>query len=91
MFKLLRKLAGFKEYVVHASWDKEAGVWVATSDDIPGLVTEAETQQELISKLEVMVPEILQENVFSKRKSRRLEVPVSLLYQEQHLKLRIAH
>ena len=26
-----------------ADWDDEAGVWVATSDDIIGLVTEAET------------------------------------------------
>jgi hypothetical protein len=29
--------------IVHAMRDEDAGVWVATSDDIPGLVNEAET------------------------------------------------
>ncbi len=28
------------EYTVKLSWDEEAAVWVATSDDIPGLVLE---------------------------------------------------
>ncbi|MCI8889676.1 MAG: DUF1902 domain-containing protein [Hungatella sp.] len=23
------------EYIVHFTWDEEAGVWIATSDDIP--------------------------------------------------------
>ena len=31
-----------KIYFVRAEWDEEAKVWVATSDDVPGLVTEAE-------------------------------------------------
>ncbi|OQW89654.1 MAG: hypothetical protein BWK78_07450 [Thiotrichaceae bacterium IS1] len=29
---------------INAIWDDEAKVWVATSEDILGLVTEAETQ-----------------------------------------------
>jgi hypothetical protein len=33
-----------KPYFVRAEWDAEAAVWVAASDDVPGLVTEAETQ-----------------------------------------------
>jgi len=28
---------------IKALWDEESGVWVATSDDVPGLVTEAQT------------------------------------------------
>ena len=48
--------------VVHAVWDDEAKVWVATSDDVPGLVTEAETTEQLIEKLKVMIPELLEEN-----------------------------
>lgn len=32
---------------VRADWDPEAAVWVATSDDIPGLVTEAGNHEEL--------------------------------------------
>ena len=48
--------------VVHAFWDEEAGVWVATSDDVPGLVTEAETQDELLAKLHVLIPELIELN-----------------------------
>lgn len=48
--------------VVEALWDDEASVWVATSDDIPGLVTEAETPAELRAKLVNIVPELLAEN-----------------------------
>jgi|GEM_PF-2847119 len=32
---------------VKAFRDKEAGVWVATSDDVPGLVTEVQTSEGL--------------------------------------------
>ncbi|MBV8603479.1 MAG: DUF1902 domain-containing protein [Pelomonas sp.] len=51
-----------KPYFVRAEWDAEAGVWVATSDDVPGLATEAETVEALDAKLRVMVPELLHAN-----------------------------
>ncbi|MBS4099511.1 MAG: DUF1902 domain-containing protein [Sulfuricella sp.] len=41
---------------VHAEWDGEAGVWVATSDDVPGLATEADTTEALVAKLESADP-----------------------------------
>ena len=44
---------------VQAFWDKDAEVWVATSEDLPGLVTEAETIEILTQKLRVMIPEII--------------------------------
>lgn len=47
---------------VSAFWDAEAGVWVAESDDVPGLITEAETMDALMKKLEVLIPELLDEN-----------------------------
>ena len=47
------------EYHVFAIWDEEAKVWVATSDDVPGLATEAETVELLLTKLRVMIPELL--------------------------------
>ena len=47
---------------IHADWDPEAGRWVATSSQVPGLATEAETIELLLAKLEVMVPELLQAN-----------------------------
>jgi hypothetical protein len=32
---------------VEAFWDEEAHVWVASSDDVPGLVTEADTMDKI--------------------------------------------
>ena len=49
-------------YVVTATWDDEAKVWVAESDDVPGLVTEAATLDELQAKIRVLVPELLELN-----------------------------
>jgi predicted RNase H-like HicB family nuclease len=49
-------------YKIRAEWDAEAEVWVASSDDVPGLATGADTFEELIEKLRVAVPELLEEN-----------------------------
>ena len=43
-------------------------MWVAESEDVPGLVTEAETVEQLIAKLQVMVPELLDANGVAKDK-----------------------
>jgi len=51
-----------KIILVNAEWDDEARVWVATSDDVPGLATEAETVEALEAKLKVMIPELLELN-----------------------------
>ncbi|MDO9227186.1 MAG: DUF1902 domain-containing protein [Pseudomonadota bacterium] len=51
-----------KALFIHAEWDDEASVWVATSDDVPGLATESETVEALIAKLEVLIPELLDAN-----------------------------
>ncbi len=48
--------------IVRALWDQEVGVWVAISDDVPGLATEADTMEQLVAKLRVMVPELLELN-----------------------------
>lgn len=50
-----------KRYFITAEWDSEAGVWVAESDDVPGLATGAETLESLIEKLRIAVPELLEE------------------------------
>jgi predicted RNase H-like HicB family nuclease len=49
-------------YHIQADWDPEAGVWVATSDDVPGLVTESATIEALTEKLRIMIPELLEAN-----------------------------
>lgn len=46
-------------YKIDALWDAEAAVWVATSEDVPGLVTEANTIESLSQKLHNMVPDLL--------------------------------
>ncbi|NOT12876.1 MAG: DUF1902 domain-containing protein [Methylococcaceae bacterium] len=51
-----------KIYFIRAEWDDSAQVWVATSDDVPGLVTEADTIETLSLKLERMVPDLLEAN-----------------------------
>lgn len=48
--------------LVSATWDDEAKVWVAESDDVPGLVTEADTLDALLEKLRTLIPELLEEN-----------------------------
>jgi predicted RNase H-like HicB family nuclease len=48
-----------KLYKIEAFWDSEAQVWVAESDDVPGLVTEAATIEALTAKLRAMIPELL--------------------------------
>jgi predicted RNase H-like HicB family nuclease len=51
-----------KPFFVRAEWDEEASVWVATSDDVPGLATEEATMEALIEKLKVIIPELLEAN-----------------------------
>lgn len=49
-------------YHVKAEWDSETSVWVASSDDVPGLATGADTFELLVEKLKVVIPELLEEN-----------------------------
>ena len=52
----------YSKVVVEASWDSDAEVWVASSRDVPGLATEAETIDTLLAKLGDLVPELLRLN-----------------------------
>jgi hypothetical protein len=45
-----------------SEWDAEASVWVASSVDAPGLVTEAPTLYDLVVKLRCLIPELLELN-----------------------------
>ena len=53
-------LETMKQLTVNALWDDEAQVWVASSEDVPGLSTEASTLELLTQKLTVMIPELLE-------------------------------
>jgi len=50
------------DIVVHATWDAEGKVWLAESDDVPGLATGADTLEQLVEKMKVAIPELLEEN-----------------------------
>ena len=63
---------------VKADWDAEANVWVASSDDLPRLVTEADTLEELQRKLAVMIPELLEANGVLAENDIR-EIPINLI------------
>jgi predicted RNase H-like HicB family nuclease len=62
---------------IKAEWDPEASVWVATSDDLPGLVTEAETVEALQQKLSVMIPDLLEANGSTAAEVRN--IPMNLI------------
>ncbi len=49
-------------YEILAQWDSEAGVWVAESEDVPGLVAEADSPSVLLQKLRILIPELLELN-----------------------------
>jgi predicted RNase H-like HicB family nuclease len=46
--------------IVRATWDSEAEVWVAVSPDLPGLVTESASLEDLRAKLKTMIPDLLE-------------------------------
>lgn len=76
-----------KVLFIRAEWDDEAAVWVATSDDVPGLATEAETLEALSAKLEIMVPELLDANGCQDGP----EVPFELLARKFSVAHRVHH
>ncbi|HTM76807.1 MAG TPA: DUF1902 domain-containing protein [Devosia sp.] len=47
------------KYLVTAQWDEMAEVWVATSQDISGLVTEAATLDDLLKRVVAVAPDLL--------------------------------
>jgi predicted RNase H-like HicB family nuclease len=48
------------EYTVLLTWDNEARVWIAESDDIPGLILESESMDALIERVKNAGPELLE-------------------------------
>ena len=66
-----------RRLTVHAVWDDEVRVWVATSDDVPGLATEADDMDALVEKLKAMILELLDANGVS----RAPDVPFEIVGQ----------
>jgi predicted RNase H-like HicB family nuclease len=49
------------DYSVQATWDAKAQIWVAESNDIPELATAAANLDELVERLSVTIPDLLEE------------------------------
>ena len=49
-----------KNYKIAFCWDSEACVWIATSEDVPGLVLEDESFDMLIREVQLAVPTLLE-------------------------------
>ena len=47
-------------YRINITWDDEAQVWIAVSEDIKGLVLECGSLDALIERVRVAVPELLE-------------------------------
>lgn len=52
-------ILGIMNYNVKLTWDSEASVWIATSDDVPGLVLESDSYDALIEKVKIAIPELI--------------------------------
>lgn len=50
------------EYTINFLWDNDAFVWVATSDDVPGLVLESGSLDALMERVRFVIPELLELN-----------------------------
>jgi len=48
-----------REITINARWDDEAAVWLATSEDVHGLVVEAENWPAMIEEVRLVLPELL--------------------------------
>lgn len=63
---------------VEAEWDDEAGVWVATSDDVPGLVAEHADFGQLQKMVMELIPILLVENHLLPDPQQAYDVPVEI-------------
>ena len=51
-----------QELLIRLTWDPEACVWIAESNDVPGLVLESGSFDALIERVRFTVPELLELN-----------------------------
>ncbi len=62
--------------IVKAEWDAEASVWVAFSDDVPGLAAESATLELLRPKVLAMIADLIEANNMRIQVS---EIPVHIM------------
>lgn len=65
------------EYVIDLKWDNESSVWIATSDNIQGLVLESGSIDALIERVRFAIPELLSLN------NNSIEKVISLCFRSE--------
>ena len=61
-------------YIIDISWDSEASVWIAISDEIP-IALESESLETLIYRVQIAVPDMLEHEY-------GITTPAELLFRE---------
>jgi Domain of unknown function (DUF1902) len=59
------RLSSMSIILVKAEWDSESKVWVAHSDDVPGLVAESSSLEKLRPRVLLMIEELIVLNKLS--------------------------
>ena len=72
---------------VQVTWDEEAEMWVADSDDIPGLAAEAPDDKSLWEKLEGLIPELLLLNDFRLKPNQEIEIMLNFQHRKERIQL----
>ena len=72
------------ELSVKFTWDPEARVWIAESDDVPGLVLESGSFDALVERVRFTVPELLELNDPN-------AAPLTLTFQSERQERIMAH
>lgn len=67
--------------LVKAEWDEEAALWVATSEDVPGLVAEHADFRKLQEMVNDLIPILLVENDMLPAHDGAYEMPVHIAAQ----------
>lgn len=68
------------ELTIKMTWDPDACVWIAESEDVPGLVLESGSFDALLERVRFAVPELLELN--------HTKAPLTLAFQsERHERL----
>jgi hypothetical protein len=72
---------------VQVTWDAEAEMWVADSDEIPGLAAEAPDDKSLWGKLETLIPELLTLNEVRLKPNQDIEIVLNFQPRKERIQL----
>jgi predicted RNase H-like HicB family nuclease len=75
-----------RSYAICATGDDASRVWVADSDDIPGIAAEAEDRVKLRAKLAVLIPEMIELNHLRVDQGEPIEIVIQY-HREDRIRL----